>query len=62
MSQNTEQYQLTTSTSSLNNNKRPSSHLHFWPTSSHFDTPTSVVNTIENNSPSVRKTHMKQTR
>ena len=53
MSQNTEHYQLVTpSLSSPSNNKRLPTHQHFLPTSSDFNSPSSIVNITRNDSPS----------
>ncbi|CAM2700452.1 unnamed protein product [Rotaria socialis] len=56
MSQNTGQYPLATSSlsSPSNNNKRTLSHQHFLLTSSDFNTPSSILNTSENDSPSLQ--------
>ncbi|CAF2705962.1 unnamed protein product [Rotaria sp. Silwood2] len=56
MSQNTDHYPLATSASSAspnnNNNKRLLSHPHFLPTTLDFNTPSSIVSNIQNDSPS----------
>ncbi|CAF0739599.1 unnamed protein product [Rotaria sordida] len=54
MSENTDHFPLATSSSSNNNNnnKRLLSHQHFVPTSSDFNTPSSIVSNIQNDSPS----------
>jgi hypothetical protein len=56
MSQNTEHYQLVTpslsSSSNNNNNKQLPSHQHFSPTSSDFNSPSTIVSTTQNDSPS----------
>ncbi|CAF3855915.1 unnamed protein product [Adineta steineri] len=55
MSQNTDHYQLATPTSaspSNNNSKRLLSHQRFLPTSSDFNTPSSLVSTTRSDSPS----------
>jgi len=56
MSQNTDHYQLATPTSASpsknNNNKRLPSHQHFLPISSDYNTPSSIVSTTRNESPS----------